>query len=101
MKEREDWSFSWAEIPLSLENDRGPNPYVGTIEGLTYCNYLFAQQSRKYRFIRETLFKLMEGKDYLDSDPICHSTRIHIRRALAIKITFAFHLKLTFLEILK
>ena len=48
MKEREDWSFSWAEIPLSLENDRGPNPYVGTIEGLTYCNYLFAQQSRKY-----------------------------------------------------
>lgn len=56
MKEREDWSFSWAEIPLSLENDRGPNPYVGTIEGLTYCNYLFAQQSRKYRFIRETLF---------------------------------------------
>ena len=29
MKEREDWSFSWVEIPLSLGNDRGPNPYVG------------------------------------------------------------------------
>lgn len=97
-KREMDWPFPPAEIPLSLKNGRGPNTFVGAIEGLAYCDYLFAQQTKRDRFIRATLFELMHGKDHSQSNPMFHSTKAHINRALSTRITFAFQLKLMFVE---
>ena len=54
-----NWPFPPAEVPLSLKIDRGPNTFVGAIEGLAYCDYLFAQQAKKDWFTRVTLFELI------------------------------------------
>ena len=97
-KREMDWPFPPAEVPLSLKNERGPNSFVGAIEGLAYCDYLFAQQTKRDRFIRATLFELMDGKDHSQRNPMFHSTKAHINRALSTRITFAFQLKLMFVE---
>ena len=102
-KRQMSWPFDPAEIPLSLKHVEGKfyQRYVSwdSMEVLAYCDELFTHQTKTDQLIRSALFEMNAGNDY--HNPSFYSTKCHIARALATRITFGYQMQVAFLNKLK
>ena len=97
------WPFDPAKIPLSLKHVEGKfyQRYVSwdSMEVLAYCDELFSHQTKTDVLIRSALFEMNAGNDYHNAS--FYSTKCHIARALATRITFGYQMQVAFLDKLK